>query len=63
MFAHVRNVARDSGVDRVFQTHGVNVIIGPADGFISTMAASSGECTTFCQTGETGVNSLTIMPL
>ncbi|KAL6830017.1 amidase signature domain-containing protein [Trichoderma camerunense] len=42
LFAHMRKVARDSGVDRVFQTHGVNVIIGPADGFISTMASSGG---------------------
>ncbi|KAH7327793.1 amidase signature domain-containing protein [Stachybotrys elegans] len=42
LFAHMRKVARDSGVDRVFNTHGVNVIIGPADGFISTMATSSG---------------------
>ncbi|KAH6868972.1 amidase signature domain-containing protein [Thelonectria olida] len=44
MFAHVREVARDLGVERVFQTHGVNVIIGPADGFISTMAAAGGKC-------------------
>ena len=44
LFAHMRKVARDSGVERVFRTHGVNVIIGPADGFISTMASSGGEC-------------------
>jgi amidase len=43
MFAHMRKVARDLGVERVFKTYGVNVIIGPADGFISTMATSSGE--------------------
>ncbi|KAI9158329.1 putative amidase family protein [Paramyrothecium foliicola] len=42
MFNHVRNVARDKGVERVFRTHEVNVIIGPADGFISTMAATGG---------------------
>ncbi|KAL7963221.1 amidase signature domain-containing protein [Trichoderma compactum] len=42
LLAHMRKVARDSGVERVFQTHGVNVIIGPADGFISTMATSGG---------------------
>ncbi|KAL6807582.1 amidase signature domain-containing protein [Trichoderma sp. SZMC 28013] len=42
LFAHMRKVARDSGVERVFRTHGVNVIIGPADGFISTMASSGG---------------------
>ncbi|KAM6481339.1 hypothetical protein HDV62DRAFT_76684, partial [Trichoderma sp. SZMC 28011] len=38
----MRKVARDSGVESVFQTYGVNVIIGPADGFISTMASSGG---------------------
>ncbi|KAL6795156.1 amidase signature domain-containing protein [Trichoderma sp. SZMC 28012] len=42
LFAYMRKVARDLGVERVFQTHGVNVIIGPADGFISTMATSGG---------------------
>ncbi|KAL5087696.1 hypothetical protein Trisim1_007561 [Trichoderma cf. simile WF8] len=42
LFAHMRKVARDSGVERVFQPHGVNIIVGPADGFISTMASSGG---------------------
>lgn len=43
MFAHTRQVARDLGVERVFQTHGVNIIISPADGFISTMASAGGK--------------------
>ncbi|KAL4866522.1 hypothetical protein BDV12DRAFT_172729 [Aspergillus spectabilis] len=40
--AHFRHVTRDLGVDHIFRTYNVNVIIGTADGFITSFATGSG---------------------
>ncbi|KAI1271209.1 putative glutamyl-tRNA amidotransferase subunit A [Xylaria sp. FL0933] len=39
---HLRYVSRDSGVDYVLEQHGVDVIIGPADSFLTSIAAGGG---------------------
>ena len=40
---HLRHVARDRGVDRVLETYGVDVILGPTDSGLTSMAAAGGE--------------------
>ena len=42
ILAFIRDVAQTRGVDHVFDTYGVDVIIGPADGMITGLAAGSG---------------------
>ncbi|KAI0098026.1 putative glutamyl-tRNA amidotransferase subunit A [Nemania sp. FL0031] len=39
---HLRYISRDSGVDYVLEQHGVDVIIGPADSFLTSIAAGGG---------------------
>ncbi|KAL2833835.1 amidase signature domain-containing protein [Aspergillus cavernicola] len=39
---HLRHVAREEGIDHIFKTHHVDVIIGPADSFITSLATGSG---------------------
>jgi amidase len=41
--AHLRRVARDEGVERVLTTHGVDVIIGPTDSGLTSMATGGGK--------------------
>ncbi|KAL3479412.1 amidase signature domain-containing protein [Aspergillus californicus] len=38
---HLRHVARE-GIDRIFKSHRVDVIIGPADSFMTSLATGSG---------------------
>ncbi|OQE17313.1 hypothetical protein PENSTE_c021G09390 [Penicillium steckii] len=40
--AHLREVARDRGFEKVFDTHGVDVIIGPTDSDLRSLAAAGG---------------------
>lgn len=40
--AHLRRVARDEGVDRVLSTYGVDVILGPTDSGLTSMATAGG---------------------
>ncbi len=39
---HLRKVARDRGAESVFQEYGADVIIGPADGPLPSIAACGG---------------------
>ncbi|KAI1192490.1 putative glutamyl-tRNA amidotransferase subunit A [Nemania serpens] len=39
---HLRNISRDQGIDRILEEYDVDVIIGPADSFITSLAAASG---------------------
>ena len=41
--AHLREVARDRGFEKVFDTHGVDVIIGPTDSDLRSLAAAGGK--------------------
>jgi amidase len=41
--AHLRKVARDEGVDRVLNTYGVDVILGPTDCGLTSMATAGGK--------------------
>lgn len=40
--AHLRQVARDEGVDRVLSTYGVDVILGPTDSGLTSIATAGG---------------------
>ena len=40
---NLRNVARIRGADRIFADYEVDVIIGPADSFLSKIAAGAGK--------------------
>lgn len=40
---HLRKTARDGGVDYILETHDVDVILGPIDSDISTMASAGGR--------------------
>jgi amidase len=40
---HLRHVARDRGVERVLETYAVDVILGPTDSGLTSMAAAGGE--------------------
>ncbi|KAJ5379413.1 hypothetical protein N7509_012532 [Penicillium cosmopolitanum] len=40
--AHLREVARDRGFEKVFKTHGVDVVIGPTDSGLRSLAAAGG---------------------
>lgn len=42
---HLRYAARDQGIDRILKEYGVDVIIGPADSFITSFATGSGLST------------------
>ncbi|KAK3291864.1 amidase signature domain-containing protein [Chaetomium fimeti] len=39
---HLRHVARDRGVERVLDTYGVDVVLGPTDSGLTSMAAAGG---------------------
>ncbi|KAI1122078.1 putative glutamyl-tRNA amidotransferase subunit A [Nemania abortiva] len=39
---HFRKISRDQGIDKILQEHNVDVILGPADSFITSFAAASG---------------------
>lgn len=41
---HLENAARGDGVDHILQKYQVDVIIGPADSFLTSMATGSGWC-------------------
>lgn len=41
--AHLRKVARDQGVDRVLKEYGVDVILGPTDSGLTSMASAGGK--------------------
>ena len=41
--AHLRNVARDKGVEMIFQTYAANVIIGPTDSLLPAFATCGGK--------------------
>ncbi|KAI1453883.1 putative glutamyl-tRNA amidotransferase subunit A [Annulohypoxylon moriforme] len=40
--AHLRKVCRDEGIDSILEHYGVDIIIGPADSFITSLATGSG---------------------
>lgn len=40
--AHLRNLSRDEGVEKILKEHGVDVIIGPTDSGLTSMASASG---------------------
>ena len=40
---HLRHVARTQGVDCILTEYGVDVIIGPADSFLSSLASGAGR--------------------
>lgn len=48
--AHLRRAAAVDGIDRILDEYGLDVIIGPADSFITSFATGSGTCkfTTVC---------------
>jgi amidase len=39
---HLRSISRDQGIDRILKEYDVDVIIGPADSFITSLATASG---------------------
>jgi amidase len=41
-FKHMREVSRGRGIDYILEKYGVDIIIGPADSFLSSLAACSG---------------------
>lgn len=45
--AHLREVTRDRGFEKVFETHGVDVIIGPTDSDLRSLAAGGGKILIF----------------
>lgn len=40
---HLRNVARDRGVERVLDVYGVDVILGPTDSGLTSLATGGGK--------------------
>ncbi|KAI1111811.1 putative glutamyl-tRNA amidotransferase subunit A [Nemania sp. NC0429] len=42
MLEHVRKVSRNEGIDRILKEYDVDVVIGPADSFITSLATASG---------------------
>jgi amidase len=42
-FANMRRIAKDEGIDYILKKYDVDVIIGPSDGFLQSMAACSGK--------------------
>jgi amidase len=44
--SHLRKAARDEGVDRVLNTYGVDVILGPTDCGLTSMATAGGKIST-----------------
>lgn len=48
--AHLRRAATVNGIDRILDEYGLDVIIGPADSFITSFATGSGtfKVTTVC---------------
>lgn len=42
---HLRHVARDQGIEHVLKTYGVDVILGPTDSGLTSMATGGGERT------------------
>lgn len=44
--AHLRKMARDQGVERVLKDHGVDVILGPTDSGLTSMASAGGKSPT-----------------
>lgn len=42
--AHLRRAAAVDGIDRILDEYGIDVIIGPADSFMSSYATGSGTC-------------------
>lgn len=40
---HLRSVARDRGVERVFEIYGVDVILGPTDSGLTSLATGGGK--------------------
>ena len=40
---HLRDVAKTQGVDYILHKHKADVIIGPADSFLSRIAAGAGQ--------------------
>ena len=43
--SHLRKVARDDGLDRIFKEYGVDVIVGSSDTAIKAYASGSGMFT------------------
>jgi hypothetical protein len=39
----MRKIARDQGIDKVMKEHNLDVIIGPGDCMLSSIASASGE--------------------
>lgn len=42
--AHLRHAATVDGIDRIRDEYGLDVIVGPADSFITSFATGSGMC-------------------
>ena len=43
--AHARRIGRDEGIDKILEEYDIDVIIGPADSKMPTIAAASGMAT------------------
>lgn len=41
--SNLRKLARDQGVERVLKEHGVDVILGPTDSALASMASAGGK--------------------
>ncbi len=55
---HMRDVARTRGVDSIIKEYGVDVIIGPADSLLTSIASGSGENWPICTWFTTFLGSL-----
>lgn len=44
-FKHMRTVGRERGIDYILEKYSVDVILGPADSLLPTLASASGKAT------------------
>jgi amidase len=42
-FKHMRTVGRERGIDHILEKYDVDIILGPTDSFLSTLASASGR--------------------
>jgi amidase len=41
--AYIRRMSKEEGIDKILAQYNIDVIIGPADSFLSTLASAAGE--------------------
>lgn len=44
--SNLRKLSREEGVERILKEHGVDVILGPADSALTSMASAGGKYST-----------------